>query len=432
MGKTITEKILAKSANKASVVSGENVWLNVDLLMTHDVCGPPTIQIWKDEFGDKAKVCDKNKVSIFPDHYIYTKDEHARRNVDILRTFAAEHELPHYYDVGTDRYKGVCHVALAEEGFNIPGTVIFGTDSHTCTSGAFGLFSTGVGNTDAAFILGTGKIWEKVPESIKFTFDGDMPPYLTAKDLILEILGELTTDGATYCALEFDGEAISSMEMYERMTLTNMAIEVGAMNGIIAPDDKTKEFFQKIKHVEYEEFFSDSDAKYLSRYNYNVNDLEPLVAKPHSPDNTDTVRNVHGTEITKCYIGSCTGGKISDYKFAAQILFDKKVKIPTFIIPSTTKVATQMDTETYKGKTLTDIFSDAGCSMAPPSCAACLGGPIDTTGRSVDNDVVISTTNRNFPGRMGSKKSEVYLASPLTVAASAINGVITDPRDFLV
>jgi len=432
MGKTITEKILAKSAKKKSVVPGENVWLNVDLLMTHDVCGPPTIQIWKDEFGKNAKIWDKNKVTIFPDHYIFTKDKHAKRNVDILRDFAKEHNLPHYYDVGTASYKGVCHVALAEEGFNIPGTVIFGTDSHTCTSGAFGLFSTGVGNTDGAFILGTGKIWEKVPESIKFTFDGKMPLYLTAKDLILKVLGELTTDGATYCALEFNGEAITSMEMFERMTLTNMAIEVGAMNGIVAPDIKTKKFLQKIVNVEYEEFISDKDAHYKSLYSFNVSELEPLVAKPHSPDNTDTVKNVQGTKITKCYIGSCTGGKISDYKFAAQILFGRKVKTPTFIIPSTTKVAAQMETETYKGKKLADIFSDAGCSMAPPSCAACLGGPIDTTGRAVDFDVVISTTNRNFPGRMGSKKSEVYLSSPLTVAASAINGVITDPRDFLI
>jgi 3-isopropylmalate/(R)-2-methylmalate dehydratase large subunit len=432
MGKTITEKILAKSAKKESVIPGENIWLNVDLLMTHDVCGPPTIQIWKDEFGEKAKVWDKSKVAIFPDHYIYTKDEHARRNVDILRNFAKEYNLPHYYDVGTERYKGVCHVALAEEGFNIPGTVIFGTDSHTCTSGAFGLFSTGVGNTDAAFILGSGKIWEKVPESIKFTFDGKMPSYLTAKDLILNILGELTTDGATYCALEFDGEAIAAMEMYERMTLTNMAIEVGAMNGIIAPDGKTKEFLQKITDVEYEELLSDTDANYKFEQSFNVNEIEPLVAKPHSPDNTEIVKNVQGTKVTKCYIGSCTGGKISDYKYAAKVLIGRKVKIPTFIIPSTTKVAEQMETETYKGKKLTDIFSEAGCFIFPPSCAACLGGPIDTTGRSIDYDVVISTTNRNFPGRMGSKKSEVYLASPLTVAASAVKGVITDPRDFLI
>ncbi|MEK6552791.1 MAG: aconitase family protein, partial [Bacteroidota bacterium] len=223
MGMTITEKILAKAAKRSSVKAGENVWLDVDVLMTHDVCGPPTIAIWKKEFGEKAKIWDKKKLVIFPDHYIFTKNAHANRNVDILRQFANEYDLPNYYDVGTERYKGICHIALAEEGYNVPGTVLFGTDSHTCTSGAFGMFATGVGNTDAAFILGIGKIWEKIPESMKFTFNGKMPAYLTAKDLILQILGDIGTDGATYRAMEFDGEAIFSLAMYERMTLTNMA-----------------------------------------------------------------------------------------------------------------------------------------------------------------------------------------------------------------
>ncbi|MEW6653118.1 MAG: aconitase family protein, partial [Bacteroidota bacterium] len=218
MAMTITEKIMAKAANRSFVTPGETVWLDVDVLMTHDVCGPPTISIWKKEFGEQAKVWDKQKLVIFPDHYIFTKNVHANRNVDILRQFAAEHSLPNYYDVGTERYKGVCHIALAEEGYNKPGTVLFGTDSHTCTSGAFGLFSTGVGNTDAAFILGTGKIWEKIPESMKFTFNGKMPEYLTAKDLILHILGDISTDGATYRAMEFGGDAIKGMNMFERMT----------------------------------------------------------------------------------------------------------------------------------------------------------------------------------------------------------------------
>ena len=259
-----------------------------------------------------------------------------------------------------------------------------------------------------------------------------MPVYLTAKELILQVRGELTTDGATFCALEFNGDSIAWMEMYGRMTLTNIAIEVGAMNGIIAPDEKTEKFLKYRNEVQCEQFNSDEDAVYRSHHIFKAQELEPQIAKPHSPDNTDKVRYSQGTKITKCYIGSCTGGKISDYKLAAQILFDQRVKIPTFIIPSTTSVAAQMKTKAYRDKKLIDIFSDAGCTMAPPSCAACLGGPIDTTGRAVDFDVVISTTNRNFPGRMGSKKSEVYLASPLTVAASAVNGVITDPRDFLV
>ena len=431
MGMTITEKILAKAAGRDRVSPGENIWMNVDVLMTHDVCGPPTIGIWKKEFGEKAKIWDKEKLVIFPDHYIFTANKHANRNVDILRQFAKEYQVDNYYDVGTERYKGVCHIALAEEGYNLPGTVLFGTDSHTCTSGAFGMFSTGVGNTDAAFILGTGKIWEKVPESMKFTFHGKLPEYLTAKDLILQILGDITTDGATYRAIEFDGEAVFDLSMNERMTLTNMAIEAGGMNGIIAADEVTESYVKERTDKPYEIFRSDDDAKYFSKYEYNVNELEPLVAKPHSPDNRDTVRNVQGTKLTKCYIGSCTGGKLTDFQFAAPLLLGQEVKVPTFVVPASTEIAKQLEVETHKGISLKQIFENAGCIIAQSSCAACLGGPDDTVGRSIDQDVVISTTNRNFPGRMGSKKSSIYLASPLTVAASAVTGVITDPRDLL-
>ncbi|MEE9429826.1 MAG: 3-isopropylmalate dehydratase large subunit [Melioribacteraceae bacterium] len=431
MGMTITEKIMAKSAGKESVTTGESIWLNVDTLMTHDVCGPPVIGIWKKEFGEKAKVWDKNKLVIFPDHYIFTANKHANRNVDILRQFAKDYDIDNYYDVGTERYKGVCHVALAEEGYNVPGKVLIGTDSHTCTSGAFGMFATGVGNTDGAFIMGTGKIWEKVPETMKFTFNGELPNYLTAKDLILSILGDITTDGATYRAMEFDGSGVYSLNMDERMTLTNMAIEAGAMNGIIAADSVTEEFVRSKGITDYEIFKSDDDAKYHSEFTYDVSKMEPVVAKPHSPDNKDTVRNVEGTKLTKCYIGSCTGGKLSDFKMAVKIIFGNKVKVPTFIVPASTQVARELEEETISGVSIMDIFRNAGCEIAQSSCAACLGGPDDTFGRSVDKDVVISTTNRNFPGRMGSKQSDVYLASPLTVAASAITGVITDPRDFL-
>jgi len=431
MAMTITEKILAKSAGRKRVEPGENIWLNVDVLMTHDVCGPPTIAIWKREFGKEAKIWDKNKLVIFPDHYIFTKNPHANRNVDILREFAKEYEIQNYYDVGTERYKGVCHIALAEEGYDIPGTVLFGTDSHTCTSGAFGMFSTGVGNTDAAFILGTGKIWEKVPESLKFTFEGEMPPYLTAKDLILRVLGEITTDGGTYRALEFDGSVVFSLSIDERMTLTNMAIEAGAMNGIISADKITEDYVKERSDKEYEIFQSDSDAKYKAKYTYDVSKMEPFVAKPHSPDNLDTVRNVQGTKLTKCYIGSCTGGKLSDFIAAAKFLFGNKVRVPTFIVPASTTIAHQLDEETINGVSLKQIFENAGCVIAESSCAACLGGPSDTIGRATDGEVIISTTNRNFPGRMGSKKASVYLASPLTVGASALTGAITDPRDFM-
>jgi len=431
MGMTITEKIFAEAAQKSKVSSGENIWLNVDTLMTHDVCGPPAIDIWKREFGENAKIWNKDKLVIFPDHYIFTKDPHANRNVDILREFAKEHNLPNYFDAGTERYKGVCHIALAEEGFNLPGTVLIGTDSHTCTAGAFGLFSTGVGNTDAAFIMGTGKIWEKVPESMKFYFEGDLPEYLTAKDLILKILGDITTDGATYRAMEFDGKAVYDLQIDERMTLTNMAVEAGGMSGIIAPDNVTEEYARQRNSKPFESFKSDADADYFKEYSYNVNSLEPGAAKPHSPDNFETVRKITGTKITKGYIGSCTGGKMADFTVAAKILNGKEVKVPTYIVPASPSIAKQLKTVQHGNKTIEDVLLSSGCIITPSSCAACLGGPADTVGRSIDHDVVISTTNRNFPGRMGSKRAEVYLASPLTVAASAVNGVITDPRDEL-
>ena len=283
MNMTITEKILAKSAKRKYVTPGESIWLDVDVLMTHDVCGPPTIEIWKREFGKNAKIWDKNKLAIFPDHYIFTKNPQANRNVSLLREFANEYGIKNYFDVGTDRYKGVCHLALAEEGFNIPGTVLFGTDSHTCTSGAFGMFATGVGNTDAAFILGTGKIWEKVPESMKFIFNGEMPPYLMAKDLILLILGDITTDGATYRAMEFDGEGVYSLSMDERMTLTNMAIEGGGMNGIISADETTEKYLRERTDKSFEIFKSDADAKYHSIRKYDLKKYRATGRKTTQP-----------------------------------------------------------------------------------------------------------------------------------------------------
>ncbi|NEX14379.1 MAG: 3-isopropylmalate dehydratase [Prosthecochloris sp.] len=431
MTQTITQKILARAANRKFVEAGENIWLNVDVLLTHDVCGPPTFDIFREKFGPEANVWDPEKIVVLPDHYIFTENEHAHRNIDLLREFASEQKLPNYYDVGTKRYKGVCHVALAQEGYNLPGTVLFGTDSHTCTSGAFGMFGTGIGNTDAAFILGTGKIWEKVPESMKFIFEGEMPEYLMAKDLILQILGDITTDGATYRAMEFDGSAVFSLPMEERMTLTNMAIEAGGMSGIIAADSTTEAYVKERSDKPYEIFTSDPDALYHSIRRYKTEELEPVVAMPHSPDNRATVRSVQGTKITKSYIGSCTGGKLIDFVMAAKVLKGNTVSVPTNIVPATVEVAQSLTTEEFDGQPIITILKEAGCTIAPPSCAACLGGPSDTFGRSVDNDLVVSTTNRNFPGRMGSKKAGVCLASPLTAAASAITGKLTDPREFL-
>ncbi len=429
---TITEKILARHTGRDRVAPGENIWIDVDILMTHDVCGPPTIDIFKREFGADATVWDRDKVVIMPDHYIFTANHHANRNVEVIRAFAHEQDLPHFYDVGTERYKGVCHIALAEEGFNRPGSVLIGTDSHTCTSGAFGLFSTGVGNTDAALIMGTGKIWVKVPETMRFVFEGKLPPYLMAKDLILAVIGDIGCDGATYRAMEFDGEAVYDLSMQERMTLTNMAIEAGGKNGVIAPDETTLDYVRARTDAAFDVVYSDPDARYHSVRTYDVATMEPVVAKPHRPDNKAAVSEVAGTKLDRAYIGSCTGGKLEDFEAVARILKGQEVVVDTFIVPATTEIGRAMHTTMVEGVSLHDIFANAGCQMGRASCAACLGGPIDTFGRTHHTEVVISTTNRNFPGRMGSKQASVYLASPLTVAASALSGVITDPREVLV
>ena len=431
MGMTLTEKILAKHAGKRHVSPGDNVWVDVDVLMTHDVCGPGTIEIFKREFGAGAKVWDREKVVIIPDHYVFTQDPYAKRNIDILREFALEQGIKYFYDVGSPNYKGVCHVALAEEGHTRPGEVLFGTDSHTCTAGAFGEFATGIGNTDAAFIMGTGKLWLKVPTTMKFVFDGEVPPYLMAKDMILQIIGDIGVDGATYKAMEFAGEGISMLSVEERMTLCNMAIEAGGKNGIIAPDAKTLRFVNERSKSKIDVIYGDEDAEYESVRRYNLKELEPVVAKPHSPDNTATVSEVKGTKIDRCYIGSCTGGKLEDFRAAARILRGHSVRVDTFVVPSTTEVEKRLKDEMIDGESLYSILKNAGAKIADgASCAACLGGPPDTFGRTEGKEVCISTTNRNFPGRMGSKQSQVYLASPLTVAASAIKGEITDPREF--
>ena len=431
MGLTITEKILAAHAGKDKVTPGETIWVDVDVLMTHDVCGPGTISIFKEQFGENAKVFDREKVVIIPDHYIFTSDKHANRNIDILREFVSEQNLPYYYDVGTENYKGVCHLALAQEGHNRPGEVLFGTDSHTCTSGAFGMFSTGIGNTDAAFILGTGKLWVKVPESMQFEFTGKFPDYIMAKDVILQVIGDIGVDGATYRTMEWTGNAIMNLSMEERMTLCNMAIEGGGKNAVIEADEVTLKYVKERTNKPYNIYRSDHDANYYFKKTYDASTMEPIVAKPHSPDNKALVRECSDVKIDRSYIGSCTGGKYTDFLAAANILNGKKVAVNTFIVPATTEVYKDLEEKTLNGKTLLNIFKDAGCEIGDASCAACLGGPKDTFGRTHGTEVVVSTTNRNFPGRMGSKQSEVYLASPYTAAASALTGRITDPREML-
>jgi 3-isopropylmalate/(R)-2-methylmalate dehydratase large subunit len=430
---TLTEKILARASHRKAVQPGDNIWIDVDVLMTHDVCGPGTIGVFKQHFGQNAKVWDRDKVVIIPDHYIFTADKMANRNVDILRHFAAEQDIKYFYDVGTPRYKGVCHIALPEEGHTRPGEVLFGTDSHTCTAGAFGEFATGIGNTDAGFILGAGKLWVKVPETMRFVFEGQLPPYLMAKDLILAVIGDIGCDGATYRAMEFDGDAVYDLNIEERMTLCNMVIEAGGKNGVIAPDQVTLDYVnaRNAGGKSYTPVYSDKGARFSFEKVYDVAKLEPVVAQPHSPDNRAFVSQIRGTKLDRAYIGSCTGGKLTDFRAAAQILKDKTVRIDTFVVPATSEIMAGLKQERINGQTLEEVFLSAGAKLGQPSCAACLGGPSDTFGRLNGPLSCISTTNRNFPGRMGHKEARVYLASPLTVAASALTGVITDPRDHL-
>lgn len=452
MGMTLTEKILARHAGMPAAAAGANIWLDVDVLMTHDVCGPGCIGIFKDKFGKDAKVWDKDRVVIIPDHYIFTASKQAHRNIGILRDFVKEQGLKYYYDPdfiqaegmpspyadpSRTSYKGVCHIALPEEGHTRPGEVLLGTDSHTCTAGAFGQFATGVGNTDAAFVLGTGKTWLKVPPSMRFILEGELPPHLMAKDIILAIIGDIGVSGATYKAMEYAGEGLASLTMEDRMTLCNMAIEAGGKNGIIPADQKTIDYVNERiakagTRADYEVVHADPDAKYCFEKAYDLSSLEPMVAKPHSPDNKAAVREVEGTKLTRAYIGSCTGGKVSDFVAAAKVLAGHECRIPTFIVPATTEVDAELDRHFVGDKTLRQVFQDCGAVIGPASCAACLGGPADTLGRLNDPDeVCISATNRNFPGRMGDKQAQVYLASPLTVAASAISGVISDPREHV-
>jgi len=468
---TITEKILASHAGKTDVTPGDNVWCGVDVLMTHDVCGPGTIGIFKEQFGKDARVWDNTRIPIIPDHYVFTADENAHRNIQILRDFVQEQGIKYYYDpdfLNTEAgsgmpnpyrdpentsYKGVCHKALPEEGHCRPGEILLGTDSHTCTAGAFGQFATGVGNTDAAFTMGTGKTWLKVPPTMRFNFHGEIPPFLTAKDLILAVIGDIGLAGATYKAMYFTGSGINSLTLEDRMTLTNMAIEAGGKNGVCDVDHKTLDYVQaRSNRPEWTVFEEDDGAEYDYENTWDLGNFEPLVAAPHSPDNTKTARELMGakTKLDRAYIGSCTGGKITDMLFAANILHGETVKIPTFVVPGSTEVHSDMlhlnlygePLETSRDregagadkKATTSIYKaleDAGCNMGAASCAACLGGPKDTFGRLNEPMSCISTTNRNFPGRMGHKQAGVYLASPLTAAASALRGEVTDPREYV-
>lgn len=450
MGMTITEKILASHCGQQSVTPGQNVWCNVDVLMSNDVIAPQMIGLFEEHCGKEAKVWDTDKVVLIPDHYIFTADGKAHRNIDIMRNFVKRQSLEHYYDTDflppslpdgqmpqsyTDptktSYMGVCHVTLPQKGHVRPGELLLGTDSHTCTHGAFGQFASGIGSTDGAFVLATGKCWLKVPPTLRFVFNGRLAPHVMAKDIILHVIGEIGTDGATYCAMEFAGEAIEALNIDERMTICNMAIEAGGKNGIIAADKVTMDYVADRSGKEFEPVYSDQDANYAGSWEFDAAKLEPTVACPHSPGKRAMARDLSDVKVDRVYIGSCTGGKITDFIAAATVLAGKQVKSETFIVPATTETDADLDRHKLAGKSLRDILAAAGCTIGPASCAACLGGPVDTLGRANDPITVVSTTNRNFPGRMGHKEAQVYLASPLTAAASALTGQITDPKEYI-
>ncbi len=455
---TLTERILARAAGKARVEAGDNVWVNADMLMTHDVCGPGTIGVFKREFGMNAKVWDRQRVVIIPDHYIFTADSNSNRNVNLLRDFVREQNLPYFYDVIDDpkgtwqfdaakgnrfrqfgtHYAGVCHSALPQKGHTRPGEVLFGTDSHTCTAGAFNEFATGIGNTDAGFVMGTGKLLLKVPETMHFRLEGRLQPGVMAKDIILHIIGEIGFDGATYRAMQFDGPGVAGLSMDDRMTIANMAIEAGGKNGIFEFDARTAEYVEartKLNGTKaaYEPAESDRDQKFVYESVVDLSQLEPTVACHPDPGQRKKAKELGAIKLDRAYVGSCTGGKTSDFVEFARIVRGKQVVIDTFGVPATPEIVHELQTTRWGDQTIWQILVTAGVQMTENAgCAACLGGPVDTFGRMNQAALkCISATNRNFPGRMGHKESQVFLASPATVGASALTGRITDPREYL-
>ena len=443
---------MARASGKESVQPGDNVWVNVDVLMTHDVCGPGTIGVFKREFGAAAKVWDKEKIVIIPDHYIFTADSKSNRNVDILRDFVREQGLKYFYDVIDDpnghwhfdasrgqlrrqygdSFAGVCHTALPAKGHTRPGEILLGTDSHTCMAGAFGEFATGIGNTDAGFVLGTGKLLLKVPQTMRLWLEGKLQRGVMAKDVILHCIGDIGFDGATYRAMQFQGPGANEMNMDDRMTIANMAIEAGGKNGIFEPDEKTFVYVDERTRKNgmktgYDPIFCDERQTFMYDRSFDLSKLEPTVACHPNPGNRKLAKELGNVTLDRAYIGSCTGGKLSDFLAFAEIIKGHKVKIDTFGVPATPDVVREL-----QALNIWQVLEEAGVQMTEnASCAACLGGPTDTFGRMNKPMKCISATNRNFPGRMGHLESQVFLASPYTVAASALTGKITDPREFM-
>ncbi len=413
---TITEKILAAHADKTEVTPGEFIEAKVDLALGNDITAPIAIDAFE-KLGPK-EVFDRKRLVLVPDHYAPNKDIPSAEQCNILRKFARKQQLEYYFEVGR---MGVEHALLPEQGLTLPGDLIIGADSHTCTYGALGAFSTGVGSTDLAAVMYSGHLWFKVPESLKFNCHGSLPKYSTGKDIILYIIGQIGVEGARYMAMEFAGEAISQLPIDDRLSICNMAIEAGGKNGIIAPDEKTEEYVAGQAKRPYKIYKSDPDAEYLKVFDYDMSTLKPMVACPHLPSNVKPADQLGDIAIDQVVIGSCTNGSITDLRLAAQVIKGRKVhpRLRLIVIPATQAIYKQALREG-----LLETFLDAEASISTPTCGPCLGGHM---GILAEGERCLATTNRNFVGRMGHLKSEVYLCNPAVAAASAVAGHIVDP-----
>lgn len=420
MGMTITEKILADHAGKKYVEPGELINARLDLVLGNDITAPVAIKEFE-KLGIE-KVFDKDKVVLVPDHFTPNKDIKSAEQAKLVREFARRQDLTNYFEVGR---MGIEHCLLPEQGLVLPGDVVIGADSHTCTYGALGAFATGVGSTDMAAGMATGEAWFRVPETIKFVYYGKLNPYVSGKDLILYTIGLIGVDGARYMAMEFTGETIKELSMDNRFTMANMAIEAGAKNGIFEPDDITLAYIESRAKRPYKLYHSDPDAKYAKVIEIDVSKIEPQVAFPHLPENTRPISQVGEVEIDQVVIGSCTNGRIEDLRVAASILKGKKVHphVRLIVIPGTQEIYLQAMREG-----LVEIIIEAGGAFSTPTCGPCLGGHM---GILAKGERAVSTTNRNFVGRMGHPESEVYLASPAVAAASSILGRIAGPEEVV-
>jgi 3-isopropylmalate/(R)-2-methylmalate dehydratase large subunit len=418
MGMTITEKIIAAHAGKDYVEPGELVTVKVDLAIANDITAPLAIK-QLEKYGID-KVHDPNKIALVMDHFFPPKDILSAQQIKISRDFAKKMGIKNYFE-GQD--SGVMHTLLPEKGFVVPGDLVIGADSHTCTYGGIGAFSTGVGSTDIAYIWATGETWLRVPETMKFTFYGKPQKWVGGKDFVLTVIGKIGVDGALYKAMEYHGEAIKALDIDNRLTIANMAIEAGGKNAVIEADEKTIEWVRKRTNREFKIYKSDPDAKYCCEYEFDANKIEPVVACPNLPSNVKPVSEVVGTHIDQVFIGSCTNGRLSDLRIAAAILKGKKVhpEVRCIVIPASDQIYKQA---LHEG--IIEILADAGCLISTSTCGPCLGGHM---GILAEGEVCLSTSNRNFVGRMGHPKSQVYLSSPAVAAASAVLGRIAHPDE---